>query len=336
LAVRQEDKRLARFAKGGPDHTPAQALALGYPDRIAMVRPGDGTNYLMSGGSGAVMEPGSVLAGQRFVVVAELGKGRGADPVIRHALPISHGDVRGVFEDHVTQSKHCHWSKRHGKVVAEEGTYLFALPLAKQRWKDAPVEAMTTAMLDGVRSIGLSLTPAAKRLQARIDLARTAAPDLPDFSDDALMDTAQDWLLPYLAGITTAAQWKAFDPLPALQAHLGWDGKQRLDAILPPKFTTPLGRDIAIDYSGETPAIFVRLQELFGQTTHPVVVGKPLQIVLLSPAHKTIQVTMDLPGFWTGSYADVRKDMRSQYPKHPWPEDPTEADPTLRAKPRKR
>ncbi len=334
--VRAEEKRLRRFADTSRDFSAAQALALGYPDRIAMVRPGDGTSFLLSSGSGAVMDAANPLAGQRFVVVADLGKGRGPDPIIRHALPISEAALRDAFPDQITRSQRCTWSKRHNRVDAQDGTFLFALPLQKQRWTDAPAEAVAAAMLDGVRDVGLALPPAARRLQARVALARDAAPDLPDMSDDALMDSLDDWLLPFVQGVTTAAAWKAFDPLPALQARLGWDGQQRLNAILPPKFTTPLGRDIAIDYSGDTPAISVRLQEMFGQTTHPQVVGKPLQIILLSPAHKTIQVTMDLPGFWTGSYADVRKDMRAQYPKHPWPEDPTQADPTLRAKPRKR
>jgi ATP-dependent helicase HrpB len=120
-----------------------------------------------------------------------------------------------------------------------------------------------------------------------------------------------------------------------LQALIGWDNLRRLETIAPAQFTTPLGRNIAIDYSGESPAIELRIQEVFGQTHHPMVGDQPLKVTLLSPAHRPIQVTKDIPGFWTGSYADVRKDMRAQYPRHPWPEDPTQADPTLRAKPRK-
>ena len=123
--------------------------------------------------------------------------------------------------------------------------------------------------------------------------------------------------------------------LPALRARLDWAQTALLDREAPASFTTPLGRSVAIDYAGEDPEISLRLQELFGMTRHPAVAGRPLRITLLSPAGRPVQTTMDLPGFWASSYADVRKDMRGRYPKHPWPEDPTVADPTLRAKPRK-
>ena len=115
---------------------------------------------------------------------------------------------------------------------------------------------------------------------------------------------------------------------------LSWNERQALDRAVPDQFTTPLGRRIPIDYSGEAPEITLRLQEMFGQTAHPAVAGTPLRVTLLSPAGRPLQTTMDLPGFWASSYAEVRKEMRGRYPRHPWPEDPTVADPTLRAKPR--
>ncbi len=173
---------------------------------------------------------------------------------------------------------------------------------------------------------------AAQRLRARVALARAAGEDLPDMSDDALLATLDSWLAPHLAGVKSAQDWKGFDLLPALQSMLGWDRTQTLDRLAPPHFTTPLGRKIPIDYSGEHPEIQLRLQEMFGQKTHPTVAGQPLRVTLLSPAQRPVQTTQDLPGFWAGSYADVRKDMRARYPKHPWPDDPTQADPTLRAK----
>ncbi|MBT8411064.1 MAG: ATP-dependent helicase HrpB, partial [Octadecabacter sp.] len=135
--------------------------------------------------------------------------------------------------------------------------------------------------------------------------------------------------------VQTTAQWKAFDPLPALRSLLDWDQMQTLDKSAPAQFTTPLGRKVPIDYAGEDPEITLRLQEMFGTTRHPTVAGRPLKVTFLSPGQKPIQTTKDVPGFWASSYADVRKDMRGRYPRHPWPEDPTQADPTLRAKPRK-
>jgi ATP-dependent helicase HrpB len=148
------------------------------------------------------------------------------------------------------------------------------------------------------------------------------------------MASLEDWLLPHLSGVRTGADWKDFDILPALQALLGWDRIKTLDRAVPGHFTTPLGRNVPIDYAEDVPGIAVRLQEMFGVTNHPMVGRKPLQITLLSPARRPVQVTSDLPRFWATSYDDVRKDMRGQYPKHPWPKDPTQADPTLRAKPR--
>jgi ATP-dependent helicase HrpB len=187
-----------------------------------------------------------------------------------------------------------------------------------------------------MRLNGLHFTPAARRLRARIELARGGGSDWPDCSDQGLLDSAEDWLLPHLGKCRTEADLRALDLTEPLRARLSWDQSQSLDRLVPAHFETPLGRKVPIDYDGEAPGIEIRLQELFGVTQHPVVGAKrlPLRVTLTSPGHKTIQVTMDIPGFWKSSYADVRKDMRGQYPRHPWPEDPTEAEPTLRAKPR--
>ncbi len=190
------------------------------------------------------------------------------------------------------------------------------------------------AMLAGVREFGLAAArgKAVRRFVARVGLGRDAGVDVPDMSEAALIERLEDWLLPHLAGVRSAEDWRRFDLLPALRAMLDWSQMQDLDLRVPGRFTTPLGREIPIDYSGEHPEISLRLQELFGQKTHPCVGKTPLRVTLLSPAQRPVQTTLDLPGFWAGSYADVRKDMRAAYPKHPWPEDPTQADPTLRAK----
>ncbi|MFP4239775.1 MAG: ATP-dependent helicase C-terminal domain-containing protein, partial [Rhodosalinus sp.] len=199
-------------------------------------------------------------------------------------------------------------------------------------WREVPADRVAEAMLDGVRELGLAPSEAARRLQARVALGRAAGLDLPDLSDGALMDTLEDWLLPFLAGVRSAEDWARFDLLPALRARLGSMDAQALDRAVPGAFETPLGRRVPIDYSGEAPEIAVRLQEMFGQTAHPRVGDRRLRITLLSPAGRPVQTTTDLPGFWAGAYAEVRKEMRGRYPKHPWPEDPTEAAPTLRTK----
>ena len=328
--IRTEAKRLARGQKdAGPDDIGALA-ALAYPDRIGLRRKGDAPRYVLSGGKGAVMPEGDPMAGERLIVATDLD-GDPREAKIRQAARLSESAVRQFFGDQIHWVDHCAWSRRDNRVVARRQERLGALVLDDRTWPDAPAEAVAGAMLDGVRQLGLTPAPAAQRFLAR---ARLMDDSFPDFSEAHLMDSLEEWLLPHLDGVRTAGDWKSFDLLPALRARLDWNQQQALDSAAPAHFETPLGRRVPIDYAGDAPRIEVRLQELFGVTRHPTVAGQPLQITLLSPAQRPVQVTMDLPGFWASSYADVRKDMRGRYPKHPWPEDPTVADPTLRAKPR--
>jgi ATP-dependent helicase HrpB len=189
-------------------------------------------------------------------------------------------------------------------------------------------------MLDGARSLGLRFTDAAERLRARVALARGVAPDLPDLSDTALAESLEAWLLPWLGGVRSADDFRRLDLLPALRALLTHDQGRRLDALAPAEVATPLGRRVPVDYDGDAPSIAARLQEMLGTTRHPTAGGRPLRVTLLSPGGQPIAVTTDLPGFWRTSYPEVRREMRGRYPRHPWPEDPTVAEPTLRAKPR--
>ncbi|MDQ2089952.1 ATP-dependent helicase HrpB [Marimonas arenosa] len=332
--IREEAKRLARQASPtAPSHAPAEMAALAYPDRIGQRRKGDAPRYVLSGGKGAVLDDADPLAAAPFLVVTDTD-GNPREARIRQAIAITQTDIRALFADQIAWHDLCEWSKRDRRVLARRQERFGALVLDDRVWKVAPEDAIARAMCDGVRDLGLQPSDAANRLRARVALAREAGEDLPDMSDDILLETLETWLLPHLAGVKTAQDWKGFDLLPALRAMLSWDQQQRVDRLAPPAFTTPLGRRIPIDYSGDHPEISLRLQEMFGQKTHPTVAGKPLRVTLLSPAQRPLQTTLDLPGFWASSYADVRKDMRGRYPKHPWPEDPTEADPTLRAKPR--
>jgi ATP-dependent helicase HrpB len=239
--------------------------------------------------------------------------------------------LRDTFAAQIKWDDVCLWSRRDGRVLTRRQERLGALVLDDRTWSDAPADDVAVAMLDGVRQLGLKPSAAAQRFLARAALM----PDtFPDFTQAHLLDTLEDWLLPHLSGVRNTADWKAFDVLPALRARLDWDQQHAMDKAAPAHFITPLDRKIPIDYSGAVPAVSLRLQEVFGVTEHPKIVGQPLQMTLLSPGQKPVQVTMDLPGFWASSYADARKDMRGRYPRHPWPEDPTQADPTLRAKPR--
>ncbi|MFQ1699028.1 ATP-dependent helicase HrpB [Loktanella agnita] len=327
--IRVEAKRLAKGLPKGDPMPLAQQVALAYPDRIGLRRKGDDPRYVLSGGKGAVMNAADPLAGQRLIVATDLD-GDTREARVRQAVPISERDLRAVFPDQIGWADVCEWSRRESKVLTRRQERFGALVLDDRQWPDAPDDAVAVAMLEGVRQLGLRPSDAANRFRARVALVD----DLPAMDDDSLMADLETWLLPHLQGVRSAADWKRFDLLPALRAMLDWDQKQRLDRAAPAHFATPLGRKIPIDYAGEAPGITLRLQEMFGVTTHPLVGRTPLRVTLLSPGQKPVQVTQDIVGFWASSYADVRRDMRGRYPRHPWPEDPTQADPTLRAKPR--
>ncbi len=335
-SIRDEAKRLARSGKASDPATrsAAELAALAYPDRVGLHRKGDAPRFVLSGGKGAVMDEADPLAGTRLIVVTDTD-GNPREARIRQAIQITEAQVRDLFADQITWQDSCAWSKRERRVISRRQEMFGAIALDDRIWKDAPEDAVAVAMLDGVRDLGITLSPAAQRFVARVELIRAAGHDLPNMSPKALLDSIDDWLLPHLAGVKTAEHWKKFDLLDALRARLDWNQIQLVDRLAPAHFTTPLDRKIPIDYSGEHPEITLRLQELFGQTSHPMVGHTPLRVTLLSPGQKPVQTTMDIPGFWASSYADVRKDMRGRYPKHPWPEDPTQADPTLRAKRRK-
>ncbi len=323
---------IPRLSKGLTNTAPmslAAMAALAYPDRIGLRRKGDAPRYVLSGGKGAIMDASDPLAGQRLIVATDLD-GDTREARIRQAVVISEAELRATFPAQIAWVDICEWSRRDGKVLTRSQERFGALALDDRNWTDAPADQIATAMLDGVRQLGLKSSPAADRFRARVALT----PDLPAMDDTTLIDTLDTWLLPHLTGVRSAGDWKAFDLLPALRAMLDWDQTKTLDTSAPAHFTTPLGRKIPIDYAGDAPEITLRLQEMFGQTSHPTVGHTPLRIVLLSPGQKPVQVTQDIVGFWATSYGDVRRDMRGRYPRHPWPEDPTQADPTLRAKPR--
>ncbi|MCL4676014.1 MAG: ATP-dependent helicase HrpB, partial [Pararhodobacter sp.] len=335
--IRLEARRLARLAPADQGLDPAEMAALAYPDRIGLRRKGDAPRYLLSGGKGALFDAADPLGQSRLIVATDLD-GDPREARIRQALPIGDAALRALFGDAIGWHDACDWSPRDGRIQSKSRETLGALVLSERNW-DAPPEARARAALDGVRALGLAhcgMTPAARRLQARVELLRAQGSDLPDFTDDALLADAERWLLAYLTRCRTAEDLRALDLTEALRGALTWEQSQTLDRLAPAHFLTPLERKVPIDYSGGQPAIELRLQELFGVTIHPTIGPRrlPLKITLLSPARRPVQTTTDLPTFWRTSYADVRKDMRGQYPRHPWPENPQEAAPTTRVKPR--
>ncbi len=332
--IRLEAKRLRKIAGKTTMSDPAEQAVLAFPDRVGVRRKGDEPRWLLSGGKGVKMDAGDALAGERLLVVTDTD-GHPREAMIRTALPISEAALRDVAGDQIEAVETVEWSRREGRVVARIEERFGAVALSSRSWTEASEARVAEAMLVGVRQLGLAMSPAAERFRARVALVREAGHDVPDLSDEPLLETLENWLLPHLGRVKSTNDWKGFDVLPALRACLDWGQMQLVDHETPAHFETPLGRKIPIDYSGDAPEISLRLQEMFGVVRHPTVAGRPLRVTLLSPGQRPVQTTMDMPGFWATSYGDVRKDMRGRYPKHPWPEDPTQADPTLRAKPRR-
>ena len=329
--IRAEARRLARLAPEGGPATTGEAASLAYPDRIGLRRPGDAPRWLLSGGKGAAMEPGDALAGQRLLVACDTGGGREAR--IRLAAAVAESEVRAAHGGRIAWAEVCEWSRRERRVVARLEERLGALVLATRAWRDAPPEARARAAMEGVRDLGLPASPGADRLRGRVAWARARGADLPDLSDEALLADL-DWLAPFAAGVRTAEDVAALEVRPALEAFLGWEGLRALDRLVPAAVEIPSGRRVPVEYD-DAPGIAVRLQEMLGASEHPTVCGEPLRIALLSPAGRPVQVTTDLPGFWSGAYAEVRKEMRGRYPKHDWPEDPATARPSAGARRRR-
>jgi len=345
--IRAEAARLARLARqaaaagrtapdaaaDGPYDLSAMA-ALAYPDRIGMRRDGGGGRFLLSGGRGAVVDAADPLARAPFIVATDLD-GDPREARVRVGIAIAEATLRRLFAGRIRTADTVAWSPREGRVVARRQERLMALILSDQPLARPDPAAVAQAALDGLRALGLPWSEAAGRLRARVAALRAQGVAMPDLSDAALL-AEPDWLLPALAGRRSAAELRALDLAPLLRGLLGPDQARLLDRLAPAAFETPLGRAVPIDYTAEGPEVAVRLQEMFGLTRHPVIgpARQPLRITLLSPAGRPVAVTTDLPGFWAGGYAGVRRDLRGRYPRHPWPEDPAAAAPTLRAKPR--
>ncbi len=338
--IRSEAQRLRRLApRTEADLSLSEMAALAYPDRIGLRRKGEAPRFVLSGGKGAVLPEGDAMGMARLIVVTHTD-GNEREARIRQAVAISEAELRGLYGDRIAWRHVCQWSRRHRRIEAREQECFGALVLRDQIWRDPSPEALVAAACEGLRDLGLPLSEAARRLVARVEWMRAQGADFPPMDESALLEGLEEWVGPYLAphlsGTCAARDLLALDLMPALRGMLDREQLTCLDRQAPAHFVTPLGNKVAIDYAGDAPEIALRLQELFGQTEHPVIgpARQALRIVLLSPARRPVQVTMDLPGFWASSYADVRKEMRGQYPKHPWPENPLEAAPTLRAKPR--
>jgi ATP-dependent helicase HrpB len=315
-------------------------LVLAYPDRIAKARgrPGE---YLMANGRGAMLEPHERLAGAPFLAVAEIA-GAAASARILAAAPLSPAEVEEIAAGRIAEAVEVSFDGAARSLRARAVRRLGAITLAERPLPVPQTEEAAATLARGIAGLGLHLLPWTKALaqwrERVMFLRRAEGGEWPDLSDAALAATIDDWLAPHLVGKAGLADIAPDELAGALSARLPWDLRRRLDAEAPSHIEVPTGSRIAIDYGAEEgPVLAVRVQELFGLGRHPTIAAGrvPLVLHLLSPAQRPIQITRDLPGFWRGSWAAVRADMRGQYPKHPWPEDPLNAEPTRRAKPRR-
>jgi len=339
-AARQLADRLARTVSStAPETVSTGALLLNaWPDRVARAR-GERGRFVLANGSGAMLDMADGLAGETFLVVADL-QGRAQNARITAAAPVSEQEIREALSDRIETRRETSFDRERRSVRVRETVRLGAIVLA-ERMLPAPVGAdADNAVIEAIREHGLALLPWSKEAESLRNrlawLHRGLGAPWPDMTNDALIERLDDWLAPFLSGEASLNAISGSTLTSGLIALVPHDLQRRIDTLAPTHFDAPSGSHVPIRYDGETPVLAIRVQELFGLDRHPSIASGtvPLTLELLSPAHRPIQTTRDLPGFWRGSWADVRSDMRGRYPKHVWPENPIEAAATSRAKPR--
>lgn len=340
-----EARRMAkRWAEGAGsrssdgDASVGAILSLAYPDRVAKNRGGGQGGFLLANGRGATLDPALSLAREPFIVAAELS-GAAAQARILLAAPISLAEIEQRFADRIEQRNDVTVDTTTLALRARKARRLGAIVLSEQIATAEPSDDNAAKLATAIAAAGLHRLPWSKHIlqwRGRVSFLRKSEGDeWPDLSNEALAASVQDWLAPLFADKTTLKDLGADELSNAVMELLPWNMRRRLEAEAPTHFEAPTGTQVPIDYEAEAgPTIAIRVQELFGLSRHPSIAdGRvPLVIELLSPAHRPVQVTRDLPGFWQGSYAAVKSEMRGRYPRHPWPDDPANALPTRRVK----
>ena len=343
--LREHLEKPARHREGKtakPTVSPGELLALAFPDRIAQRRVAGQGQYKLTSGRGAVLPAHDRLSAHEYLAVAELDAGK-TEGRIFLAAPLSKQALISLFSGRLQRKERVYWEEQSRTVRAQRLLLLDALVLEEAPLTRPSSEAVQAALLAGLRSLGLAALPwsdKARELQARLISMRLWQPeaDWPDLSDDSLLQSLEQWLSPWLTGMRSAEQLKKLDLAAILAARLDWQQQNRLDREAPTHLTVPSGSRVRLRYTpGEPPVLAVRLQEMFGLADTPRVchLTVPVLLHLLSPAQRPMQITQDLRGFWEGAYHEVKKELRGRYPKHHWPDDPWQAQPTSRIKPRK-
>ena len=304
-----------------------QVLLAAYPDRLAMARQTAG-QFIMRGGGGVQCGSKDGLARERFIVAADIDGGRG-NAALRRGAAVDAQHIAPVLGDDVEVESWLVWDKSRDDLVLKVTRRVGSLRIDERDLPPVPGEETTAALLERVAETSMNVlggSDAADDLRTRVAFLRHHLGDAwPDLSRRTMLSTLDEWLLPFLSGATGRSDLQKVDLVMVMQSVLGWDKSAEVDRLAPRQFSPPKGRPVTINYADpDVPTVAVRVQHLFGTKVHPTVLdGRvPLRVQLLSPADRPIQVTADIPGFWTGSWAEVRKEMAGRYPKHDWPVNP--------------
>ncbi|MBW8882819.1 MAG: ATP-dependent helicase HrpB, partial [Asticcacaulis sp.] len=320
--------RAGTSAKAGEAH---RLLAEAFPERVAKAR-GKPGEFVMANGRGAYVDEHDRLAREAYLAVGDLGGGKDRDRILLGA-PLDEADIFDLFGDRLERGVVL--DRGNGRFRAFDETRLGAVVLARKPLDKVPSELLLQAEAEDIKAKGLNalrLSDHAQGLRDRVTFLRSQDESWPDMADEALLADLAGWLGPYSAG-RSMLSLPAHEVTEALKSRLDYEQQKALDSLAPETLRMPTGSNIRIDYGAEGgPRLEVRVQELYGTTSHPTVGPNrmPVTLALLSPAHRPIQITKDLPAFWDGSWAEVRSDMKGRYPRHVWPENPREADPTTR------
>jgi ATP-dependent helicase HrpB len=345
-AARKMASRFAHIASFPDDRAESErergeglgaALALAFPDRVSRRRDSSGESWQSVGGRGFRLDRASSLAGSQWLAIGEVA-GHASGARILSAAAIDDQAVLELFAERIDTRHDGDFDAATGAVTPTRTRRLGAIRLASGPDPNPDAAAIEAALLEGVRDHGLALLPWDDRglqLRARAAFAHRFDSTIPPLDDQMLLDRAEEWLSPLLTGKRRLAEIPPGALRNSLEGLLGFEAKRSLDRLAPSEFASPAGSSHSIDYAAPAgPTVEVRAQALFGLSRHPTVAGGavPLVLAITSPAGRPIQTTTDLPGFWAGSWHEVTKDMRGRYPRHPWPDDPASAAPTLRSK----
>jgi len=334
------DRRNAPTQASVESGTLSRLLLAAYPDRVARRRDEGGRVYVLSQGRGVRLSMDSHLVNDPFIIAVQVDAGMKTEGVVHLAAPVTEELLRSECAALIRSIRRVEWDRSQGRIVAAMEERLDAMLLSSRPFKPSDEEA-APILCEAIRTTPgiLTFTNEARQFQARVGLMKKAFPEeaWPDLADQALQSRPEEWLMPWLTNIRTAQGLGGLHILPALKARLTWEQGRLLDKRAPLSLPVPSGSQITLDYaSGEQPVLAVKLQEMFGLADTPLLAEGRVRVLLhlLSPARRPVQITQDLKGFWDTGYPLVKKDLKGRYPKHPWPDDPWNAVPTRRAKPR--